>query len=94
MKSQINQFIKILSTILITGALSLDCWNIYLQQHGQSLPPGLSSIFWLGNISLSAHVVEGIIAAIKAPACDRNPLRYGIYTFFVGYVGLQELFND
>ena len=94
MKSQINKSIKIISTFVITGALALELWNLYLHLHSKSLPDNLNSLFWLGSVILISHVVEGLIASSKASSQDKNPLTYGIYTFFVGFVGLQELADN
>ena len=91
---RLNQLIKFISIILVTGALSLDCYDFYGHAQGQYLPEKLNSCFWLGNIILIAHSIEAVIATIKANSSDRNPLSYGIYTFFVGFVGLQELSNE
>ena len=94
MKQQIFLLIKITSTILITGALGLELWNVYLNLQHASLPTNLNAVFWLGSIALIAHGIEGLIAALNANFRNKNPLTYGIYTFFVGFVGLQELFEN
>ena len=94
MKPQIKKSIKIISTFVITGTLGLECWNLYLHLHSKSLPDNLNSLFWLGSVILTSHVVEGLIAASKANSQDKNPFTYGIYTFFVGFVGLQELADN
>ena len=93
MKKQLFYLIKITSTILITCALILEIWYIYLQLSDESLPSNLYYILWLASIALISHFIEGVIAAFKANSCDQNPITYGIYTFFVGFVGLWELFN-
>ncbi len=93
MKQKLFYLIKIASTILITFALGLEFWNIYLHITNNALPTQLNPILWLGSIALIAHVVEGIIAALNANSRDKNPIAYGIYTFFVGFVALQELFD-
>ena len=83
--------IKIVSTLAMTGALGLEAASLYLHLRGQSLPPRLNALFWLASVALIAHGVEGAIAASKARSHQKNPLTYGIYTFFVGFVGLKEL---
>ncbi|NEQ88539.1 MAG: hypothetical protein F6K26_54090 [Moorea sp. SIO2I5] len=93
MKKQLFYLIKITSTILITCALFLEIWDIYLELNDGSIPSNLSSVLWLASIALISHLLEGVIAAFKANSCDKNPINYGIYTFFVGFVGLWELFN-
>lgn len=93
MKLKIRKLIKIISTIAIAIALGLEAWNLSLQMISESLPANLNSLFWLGTIMLIAHGIEGLIGAIKANLLDRNSLKYGIYIFFVGFIGLQELFE-
>ena len=93
MKQKTSILIKTTSTILITGALGLVLWNIYLHLQNTSLPTQLNSVFWIGIIALIAHAIEGLIAAFSANSRQKNPFTYGIYTFFVGFVGLQELFE-
>jgi hypothetical protein len=40
------------------------------------------------------HFVEAIIAAVYAPSRQKTPIVYATYTFFVGTVGLLELFDQ
>ena len=94
MNPNIAKSIKIVSTLAMISALGLEAANLYLHLQGKSLPSNLSPLFWLGSVALIAHAVEGLIAASQARSHDKNPLRYGIYTFFVGFVGLQELNNS
>ena len=94
MKSRINQIIKIISTVVIVGALSLGCWNFYLYLQGESLPNSLVSLYRIGIIILIAHIIEALIVAAKASENHYNPLNYAVYTFFVGFVGLQELLGS
>ncbi len=91
MKPAISNTIKITSTIAMTSALGLAGWNLYLHLNNELLPTNLKSIFWLASIALTAHAIEGLIAAVKASSRAKNPLTYGIYTFFVGFIGLKEL---
>ena len=94
MKHKLFFLIKVTSTILITGALGLESWNIYLHLTNGSLSTQLHAVLWLGNFALVVHGIEGTIAAFNANTRHENPLKYGIYTFFVGFVGLQELFSE
>ncbi len=94
MHPKTSQLIKITSITLITAALGLEIWNIYLHLTQNMLADRLSPILWLGSIALIAHGVEGIIAALNASSRNKNPFTYGIYTFFVGFVGLKELFEQ
>ena len=91
MKQKFFSLIKITSTILITSALGLEVWQIYLLLRGASFPNTLYPVLWLGSIALITHLIEGLITAVKANASQKNFLTYGIYTFFVGFVGLLEL---
>jgi hypothetical protein len=94
MKETVFALVKIASTILITTALLLESWNIYLSVTDNSLPTQLNPFLWLGTLALSAHLIEALIAALNANSRQKNPLIYGIYTFFVGFVGLSELFDN
>ena len=76
---------------MITSALGLEIWQIYVLLNGTSLPNQLYPVLWLGSIALIVHGIEGLIAAFQANVCHKNFLTYGIYTFFVGFVGLLEL---
>jgi hypothetical protein len=91
MKQKLFSLIKITSTVLITCALGLEIWQIYLQLTNASLPSQLYPISWLANIALIAHFIEGAIASWKASSSHLNFITYGIYTFFVGFIGLLEL---
>ena len=83
--------IKVISTFAISGALGLEIWNLYLHMEHKSLPSNLHALLWLASVALIAHAVEGVIAGSKASSYAVNPFTYGVYTFFVGFVGLQEL---
>ena len=85
--------IKIISTILITGALGLELWNLYAVQ-SQMTPLELPfPLLWIGRFALVVHFLEGMIAFIYAPFRNQSAIASGIYTFFVGTVGLVELFE-
>jgi len=81
--------LKFISTILILSAIVLELWNIQAVLTNRNLPP----IFWIERFALTAHLVEAVIAGYYASAKNEIPLKYGIYTFFVGTVGLLELFE-
>ena len=83
--------IKILSTMLITCAIALEIWSLSLIIRGNALPDGIDKFLWIGSFALVAHLIEGAIAAFRSKSHNKNPLNYGIYTFFVGFVGLWEL---
>lgn len=92
-KLKIFGLIKIVSIVLITGAIGLEAWHIYAALSDLAIPGGLIVALWIGRFVLIAHAIEGIAAAIYAPAKARMPIQYGVYTFFVGTVGLVELFS-
>jgi hypothetical protein len=50
-------------------------------------------LLWIGRFALVAHFLEGIVAFIYAPSHKQSAIASGIYTFFVGTVGLVELFK-
>ena len=93
MNPKTSKIIKTTSVTLISTALGLEIWNAYLHFNNEMLPENLNSILLLSTIALIAHGIEGLIAAFNASPRNENPLFYGIYTFFVGFVGLQELFD-
>ncbi|QYX32475.1 hypothetical protein [Sphaerospermopsis torques-reginae] len=86
--------IKFISIPLITAGMGLEIWNIETITTNNQLPNILNPVLILAHIALSAHFVEGIIAAFYAPAQNHNPIKYAIYTFFVGTVGLLELWEN
>lgn len=90
----ILSLIKIVSTILITCALGLEIGQIYLRLTDISFPNKLYPVLWLASIALIGHLIEGAIAAWKANSYHKNFITYGIYTFFVGFVGLWELSQE
>ena len=91
MKPQTSNIIKAISTVAIASALGLEAWNFSLYLQDKSLPSSLNSLFWLASIALIIHLIVGAIAAVKASSRKINPLTYGVYTFFVGFIGLKEL---
>ncbi len=93
-KKKIFNAIKVISTSLISGAIALELWNIYALFSDLSVPTILEPVFWLGRIAVTIHLVEAIIAAAYAPSRQKTPIVYGTYTFFVGTVGLLELFDQ
>ncbi|MFB2920886.1 hypothetical protein [Aerosakkonema funiforme] len=90
---KISDAIKVISTVLIIGAIALEIWHIYAILTNIEIPTSLNPIFLLERFAVVAHLIEGVIAAFYAPSKNKMPLEYGIYTFFVGTVGLLELFD-
>jgi hypothetical protein len=93
MKEKIFMAIKIVSTCTISGAICLEVWNIFAIFTHQPLPDLLSIIFPISRFALAAHSIESAIAAAYAPSKNKLSFQFGIYTFFVGTVGLVELFD-
>ncbi|MBH8556052.1 hypothetical protein I8751_27680 [Nostocaceae cyanobacterium CENA357] len=93
-KKKVLSVIKLISTILIISALGWELGNIYAALNNQNMPSNLNFIFWIGRFALVAHLIEGIIATVYASSKNKAPIQYGIYTFFVGTVGLWELFIE
>ncbi len=85
--------IKVISTLLITSALGLELW-IFASGSLPDVPiPGFKIAVYFARFALISHAIEGWIAAGLAPSRQQSPLRCSIYTFFVGTVGLVELFK-
>nr|WP_322696113.1 hypothetical protein [Nostoc sp. DedSLP03] len=93
-KKKIYLFIKIISTALITSAIGLESWNIYAGITNIHVPSSLNPIFWIERFAMICHFIESIIAAFYAPSRQKMPIKYATYTFFVGTIGLLELFGQ
>ncbi|WP_445632133.1 hypothetical protein [Nostoc sp. DSM 114167] len=93
-EKKIYTFIKIISTALITSAIGLESWNIYAVITNIPLPSSLNPIFLIERFAMICHFIESIIAAFYAPSRQKMPIKYAIYTFFVGTIGLLELFDQ
>jgi len=90
--------IKIISTLLISGAIILEAWNLTSNFIDQSLPDILKMdtfkwVIILAQFALISHFIEAIIAGFAAKSQGKNPLKSALYTFFVGTVGLLEVLN-
>ncbi|MGF1603767.1 MAG: hypothetical protein ACFCU8_17430 [Thermosynechococcaceae cyanobacterium] len=86
--------IKSISILLISTALGLELWNLWWTHTTQSqFPEVLPTALSFDRILLTVHAIEGVIAAAYAPSKQKQPVFYGIYTFFTGMVGLVELFQ-
>lgn len=93
-KQKIFPLIKGTSIGLISGAIGLEVWRL----SGLTIPEEtldfLTPVYWIGRFGMAAHLLEAVIALIYAASRGKNPLRYSLYTFFVGTVGLVELFEQ
>ena len=85
-----SNVVKTLSCAVISGALGLELWNVLA--HGSPYMDW-RMVFWFGRFVLISHGIEAAAAALYAPAKQKPTLGYGIYTFFVGTIGLVELFQ-
>ncbi|ACK65191.1 conserved hypothetical protein [Rippkaea orientalis PCC 8801] len=83
--------IKILSTILILGAIVWELLNLYFNLIELNNLHRFELIFWGERCAVFIHFIEGIIAGYWAFLSQKNPIKYGVYTFLVGTVGLLEL---
>ncbi|MEH2346880.1 MAG: hypothetical protein V7K55_02545 [Nostoc sp.] len=92
-KKNIFPFVKVISTVLITSAIGLESWNIYAGLTNINVPSSLNPIFWIERFAMTCHFTLGIIAAFYAPSIKKIPIQYATYTFFVGTIGLLELFD-
>lgn len=92
-KKNIYTFVKIISTVLITSAIGLESWNIYAVINNINVPVSLNLVFWIERFAMISHFLESIIAAFYAPSRQKMPIKYATYTFFVGTIGLLELFD-
>lgn len=93
-QKRLYALIKVISVILITSAIGLEIWNTYAVLTNSNIPSLLNPIFWIERFAIVSHLVEGVIAAAYAPSRKKAPIKYGAYTFFVGTVGLLELFDQ
>ncbi|WP_348535443.1 hypothetical protein [Komarekiella delphini-convector] len=93
-KKKLVTAIKVISIFFIASAIGWEAGNIYAILTNQKLPNRFNFIFWIERFALVAHLIEGIAAAFYAPSKRKNSIQYGTYTFFVGTVGLLELFEE
>ena len=92
-KIKVFTIIKVVSLVLIASGIGLELGNIYAFLTHSKIPNSLNPVYWIERFAITAHLIEGIIAAAYAPSRKQMPIRYGTYTFFVGTVGLLELFD-
>ncbi len=93
MRKQIFFAIKWTSTLIIASAIGLELWKFY----GGVIETPMSIIIPIslfGRFALTIHCFEAVIAYIYAPASQKPPIQYGIYTFFAGTIALVELFDQ
>lgn len=80
--------IKVLSCILIAGALALVAAKAAGLIESHTL---LEKVFWIGTVALLLHGMEAIVAAVLAYRLQENPVKAGIYTFWTGAAGIMDI---
>ncbi|AFZ23335.1 hypothetical protein Cylst_1016 [Cylindrospermum stagnale PCC 7417] len=93
-QQKLSPIIKVISIVVITSAFFLEIWDIQALITNNELPKSLHPVLIIARFALSAHFVEALIAAYYAPSKNQMPIKYGVYTFFVGTVGLLELWEN
>jgi hypothetical protein len=86
------RLIKLISTLVITSALGLEFWNLLTGFIEKVSLNWLNWVVIIERLGIMIHGAEALIASYYARSKNQHPLQYGIYTFFVGTVGLLELF--
>jgi succinate dehydrogenase/fumarate reductase cytochrome b subunit len=76
------------------GAIALEFLVIYSRFNHEKIPPVFTSFMFIASVALIIHIIEGIIAAFFTKRKGYDRIKYGIYIFFVGTVGLYELFKQ
>ncbi|MGB3495157.1 MAG: hypothetical protein WBA57_20680 [Elainellaceae cyanobacterium] len=87
----LKTLIKVTSIVLMSGAIALGGVTLYAVLSHQSVPSIPAPLLALGGFAVVAHLLEAIVAANLAPSRQKAVIPYAIYTFFVGTIGLQEL---
>jgi ABC-type multidrug transport system permease subunit len=85
--------IKIISTLLISGAIMLEAGNLIAHFLNQPLPDLYKWVMIIARFALVSHLIEAIIAGFSANSQGKNPLKSAVYTLFVGTVGLLEVLD-
>ncbi|MFB2935936.1 hypothetical protein ACE1B6_11840 [Aerosakkonemataceae cyanobacterium BLCC-F154] len=93
-KKKLVSLLKVISPVVMVAAIALELWNLEARLTTNQFPNSLMPVLWFGHFAISIHLIEAVVAAIYAPTKKHQPIRYGIYTFFVGTVGLWELFES
>lgn len=85
--------IKILSVVLMASFIGLELYHMGAIATQHILISRLKLPLMLGHIVIASHAIEGAIAALYASSRGQSPWRCGVYTFWVGTIGLVELFT-
>lgn len=84
----IIKVVKVISCLVIAGAIGLTVGKLNGMIPSNSW---LETLCWLGRMALLLHLVEAIAAMVLADRVNLNPLKAGIYTFWMGAAGIAEL---
>jgi len=87
----LTPIIKVAATTIITGAIFLELFNLGLHVFCNMTLQGWDLVFLFGRIALIAHALEAGVASVLAPSINKSAWKFGIYTFFVGTVGIMEI---
>lgn len=71
--------------------VGLESWHLYTTIQPAAFPASLLPVLHWGRLPVVAHLVEALIAIAVALQRGKAALTAGIYTFFVGTVGLLEV---
>jgi hypothetical protein len=74
--------------------LSIIYLQLILRELFYNLSDFSNTLLIIAHIALSAHFIEALIAAYYAPTRNQTAIKYATYTFFVGTVGLLELWEN
>ncbi|MBW4623246.1 MAG: hypothetical protein KME17_28295 [Cyanosarcina radialis HA8281-LM2] len=88
---QLLSAIEIVSTILMAGAIALELGNFYYQSTFDQRLDSLYPILAIARFAMACHLVEAVISTFYASKRHQTPIKYAIYTFFVGTVGLLKI---
>ena len=91
MSNPILTVIKGLSIALISTFLILESWNLSTPT---PLPDRLHLALLMGHFVLTVHSIEAIVASIYGRTQGKHPIRYALYSFFVGFPSLLELWQS
>ncbi|HEY9664257.1 MAG TPA: hypothetical protein V6C65_37920 [Allocoleopsis sp.] len=86
--------IKGASIGLISVAIGLEVWHLSGLPISEETLNFLIPVYWIGRLGMAAHLIEAMIALVYAASRGKDAWRYSLYTFFVGAVGLVELFEQ
>ncbi|MGA9381647.1 MAG: hypothetical protein WBV73_23035 [Phormidium sp.] len=93
-QKKLVSLLKVISPVVMVSAIALELWHLEARLTTSQFPSSLMPVLWFGHFAITVHLIEAVVAALNAPSKQHEPIQYGIYTFFVGTVGLWELFES